>query len=125
MALPKVGVRLDGGMAPSACVEFATLAERSGFAAIWFAENPFQRGVLPAVAACLVRTERIVIGIGVFNPSKRPPTPVALGMGPPPEAAPGRPPARLRPGDPPATAGAWVRLRQSPRGGARPLPERH
>ncbi len=90
MTLPKLGVRLHGGMAPAACVELATLAERSGFAAIWFAENPFQRGVLPTVAACLVKTERITIGIGVFNPYNRHPTLIAMEMGALEELAPGR-----------------------------------
>src|SRR5271170_2318656 len=77
-------------MAPTACIALAQAAERSGFAAIWFAENPFQRGVLPAVAACLVRTERIVIGIGVFNPYNRHPTLIAMEMGAIEELAPGR-----------------------------------
>ena len=30
------------------CVEQARAAEQAGFATVWFAENPFNRGVLPA-----------------------------------------------------------------------------
>jgi 5,10-methylenetetrahydromethanopterin reductase len=90
VSLPRLGVRLHGGMAPAACIELAMAAERSGFAAIWFAENPFQRGVLPAVSACLVKTARITIGIGVFNPYNRHPTLIAMEMAALDELAPGR-----------------------------------
>jgi 5,10-methylenetetrahydromethanopterin reductase len=77
-------------MAPASCIELALAAEHAGFAALWFAENPFQRGVLPAVAACLVKTARITIGIGVFNPYNRHPTLIAMEMAALDELAPGR-----------------------------------
>jgi 5,10-methylenetetrahydromethanopterin reductase len=90
VSLPRLGVRLHGGLAPAACIELAVAAERSGFSAIWFAENPFQRGVLPAVAACLIKTAHITIGIGVFNPYNRHPTLIAMEMAALDELAPGR-----------------------------------
>ena len=48
---------------------------------MWFAENPFGRGVLPAAALCAVATERVRIGIGVFNPYNLPPTLMAMKIG--------------------------------------------
>jgi 5,10-methylenetetrahydromethanopterin reductase len=79
---PKLSVRLHGGLAPRRCVELATAAEASGFHAVWFAENPFNRGVLPAAAACAAATRRIGMGIGVFNPYNRHPTLIAMEIGP-------------------------------------------
>jgi 5,10-methylenetetrahydromethanopterin reductase len=90
VSLPRLGIRLHGGMAPGACIELARAAERSGFSAIWFAENPFQRGVLPAVAACLVETAHVTVGIGVFNPYNRHPTLIAMEIAALDELAPGR-----------------------------------
>lgn len=77
----RFGVRLDGWMAPQRCVELAGAAEASGFETLWYAENPFGRGVLPAMAACGVATKRIEIGIGVFNPYNRHPSMMAMEMG--------------------------------------------
>src|SRR5215471_15975054 len=78
MDLPQVGVRLHGGMAPARCIELARAADAAGFASVWFAENPFHRGVLPAVSACVVSTERVRIGVGVVNPYNRHPTLIAM-----------------------------------------------
>lgn len=77
----RFGMRLDGWMAPSRCVELAVAAEKAGFDAIWFAENPYGRGVIPAVAACMLATKTIEVGIGVFNPFNRHPTLIAMEMG--------------------------------------------
>lgn len=79
--LPDISVRAHGGLAPGPSIELAEAAERSGFRTLWFAENPFQRGVLPAVAACAAATRRIKLGIGVFNPFNRHPTLMAMEMG--------------------------------------------
>ncbi len=68
-------------MDPRICAAAALHAERHGFSTVWFAENPFQRGVLPAAAACAVATESIEIGIGVFNPFNRHPTLMAMEIG--------------------------------------------
>ena len=76
--LPRIGIRLHGGMAPGRCIELAKHAEAGGFASVWFAENPFNRGVLPAAAACAAVTGRLRIGIGVFNPFNRHPTLMAM-----------------------------------------------
>ena len=44
--LPKLSVRLHGGIDPSRCVTLAKAAEARGFDSVWFAENAFNRGVL-------------------------------------------------------------------------------
>lgn len=89
-ASPRIGVRLHGGLPAARCIELARIAEASGFAAVWFAENPFNRGVLPAAAACAAATTRIRIGIGVFNPFNRHPTLIAMEIGALDELAQGR-----------------------------------
>lgn len=65
-------------MSPRNCIEIAEAVERNGLSALWFAENPFNRGVLPAVAGAALATTRIKIGIGVFNPYNRHPTLIAM-----------------------------------------------
>lgn len=80
-ALPTIGVRAHGGMTPKACIEVAEATEHNGLSAIWFAENPFNRGVLPAVTGAALATRRIGIGIGVFNPYNRHPTLIAMEIG--------------------------------------------
>jgi hypothetical protein len=72
--ITNIGLRLHGGLDPRHCVELARAAEANNFASVWFAENPFERGVLPTAAACAAATERIRIGIGVWNPFNRHPT---------------------------------------------------
>ena len=57
---------------------------------IWFAENPFNRGALPAAAACAVATKTLRIGAGVFNPYNRHPTLIAMEIGALDELAGGR-----------------------------------
>ena len=92
-ASPKFSVRLHGGIDPRRSIELARIAEANGFASLWFAENPFNRGVLPAAAACAAATSRIGIGIGVLNPYNRHPTLIAMEIGALDEIARGR--ARL------------------------------
>ena len=91
--LPKLSVRLHGGIDPRRCLELAKVAEANGFDSVWFAENPFGRGVLPAASACAAATRRMRIGIGVFNPFNRHPTLIAMEIGALDELAQGR--ARL------------------------------
>jgi 5,10-methylenetetrahydromethanopterin reductase len=79
--LPKLSVRLSGGIVPRRCIDFAKVADANGYDSIWFAENPFNRGVLPAASACAVATSRIRIGVGVFNPYNRHPTLIAMEIG--------------------------------------------
>jgi 5,10-methylenetetrahydromethanopterin reductase len=79
--LPKLSVRLHGGVPAAACVAQAKAAEAAGFASVWFAENMFARGILPAAAACAVATQRLGIGAGVFNPYNRHPTLIAMEIG--------------------------------------------
>jgi len=75
---PRLGIRLHGGLDPRQCVALAAAAEANGFASVWFAENPLERGVMPAVAACAVATYRIELGIGVWNPFLRHPAQIAM-----------------------------------------------
>jgi len=81
VTIPKLAIRLHGGLAPRRCVELAVAAETHGFSSVWFAENPFGRGVLPAASACAAATARLRIGIGVFNPFNRHPTLMAMEIG--------------------------------------------
>jgi 5,10-methylenetetrahydromethanopterin reductase len=91
--LPKLSVRLSGGIDPRRSVDLAKAADVLGFDTVWFAENAFNRGVLPAAAACAAATGRVGIGIGVFNPMNRHPTLIAMEIGALDELAQGR--ARL------------------------------
>ena len=50
--LPRFSLRLHQGLTPQACGALAASAEAHGFHTLWFAENPFGRAILPAVAAC-------------------------------------------------------------------------
>src|SRR5205823_13762749 len=76
--LPRFGIRLHGGLPPQRCIELAVAAEALGFASVWFAENPLERGALPALAACAAATSRIELGIGVWNPFLRHPAQIAM-----------------------------------------------
>ena len=80
-AKPRLAVRLHGGMRVADCIAQAAAAEAAGFASVWFAENPFARGILPAAAACALATRRIAIGAGVFNPFNRHPSLIAMEIG--------------------------------------------
>jgi 5,10-methylenetetrahydromethanopterin reductase len=68
-------------MEPRRCIELANAAEANGFSSVWFAENPFERGVLPIAAACACATKTIGIGIGVWNPYNRHPSLMAMEIG--------------------------------------------
>jgi 5,10-methylenetetrahydromethanopterin reductase len=81
VALPKLNVRLHGGMTPQECVAQARAAEAAGIDGIWFAENPFARGVVATAAACALATRTQSIGAGVFNPRGRHPTLIAMEIG--------------------------------------------
>jgi 5,10-methylenetetrahydromethanopterin reductase len=74
-------MRFHSGMSAQRCVKLARAAELGAFASIWLAENLYERGVLPAASACAVATERVRIGIGVFNPYNRHPTLMAMEAG--------------------------------------------
>lgn len=78
LKLPRLSLRLHGGQSAAACVEFAKAAEAANLEGVWFAENAFARGILPAAAACAVATQRLRIGAGVFNPFSRHPTMMAM-----------------------------------------------
>jgi len=88
--LPRVGIRLDQELDPRHCIDLARIAETSGFASLWFAENPFHRGILPALSACAAGTERIDIGIGSVNPYQHHPTQIAMDFAALDELADGR-----------------------------------
>lgn len=74
-------MRLDGWMKPSHCVELTQAAEERGFDNVWFAENPYGRGVFSAMVASGLATSRIGIGVGVLNPFQRHPSLIAMEMG--------------------------------------------
>jgi len=87
---PRLSLRVHGGLTPQQCMAQAQAAEAAGFHGIWFAENPFNRGILPAAAACAVATSRLLISPGVFNPYNRHPTLIAMEIGALDELAQGR-----------------------------------
>lgn len=80
-ALPRFGVRLHQALSPRDCIPLAQAAEAAGFSSVWFAENPFERGVLPAVSACAALTERIDIGVGIVTPYMHHPVQIAMEFG--------------------------------------------
>ena len=80
MTYPRLGMRLHGGLAPNRCVELAKAAEAYGLSSVWFAENPLERGALPALAACATATSRIELGVGVWNPYLRHPAQIAMDI---------------------------------------------
>src|SRR5499427_2730643 len=75
--LPRFSLRLHQGLTPQACRALAASAEAHGFHTLWFAENPFGRAILPAVAACAADTSRIRLGLGILNPYQHHPTLIA------------------------------------------------
>ena len=85
-----MGIRLHGGLGPHACARLAAIAEANGLDHVWFAENPFGRGVLPAVSASAVATRRLRLGVGVINPHTRHPALIAMEFGALDELAHGR-----------------------------------
>ena len=87
---PRLSLRLHGGLTPQQCVAQARAAEETGLHGVWFAENPFNRGILPAAAACAVATRTIKIAPGVFSPYNRHPTLIAMEIGALDELAQGR-----------------------------------
>ena len=81
MTLPRLAIRLPSAMDARRSSALAQCAEANGFDAVWFAENPYQRGVLPAMTASAMATEALTIGVGVFNPFNRHPTLMAMEVG--------------------------------------------
>lgn len=77
-ALSEFGLRLSGALDPRNCVDLARAAEKAGLVSVWFAENPFQRGVLVTAGASATVTERVRIGVGVVNPFTRHPVQIAM-----------------------------------------------
>ena len=75
--LPRFGVRLSQALEPRRSLELAAAAEANGFASLWFAENPFHRGIVPVAGACAAMTERIGIGLGIVNFYQHHPTLIA------------------------------------------------
>jgi len=75
--LPRFGVRLSQALEPRRSLELAAAAEADGFASLWFAENPFHRGLVPVAGACAAMTERISIGLGIVNFYQHHPTLIA------------------------------------------------
>jgi 5,10-methylenetetrahydromethanopterin reductase len=76
--LPAIGLRLHGGPDPRGLAELADIAEANGLASVWFAENPFQHGVIPAASACAWTTRRLRIGLGIVNVYSHHPTQIAM-----------------------------------------------
>jgi 5,10-methylenetetrahydromethanopterin reductase len=74
---PRFSLRLHQGLTPQACRSLAASAEAHGFHTLWFAENPFGRAILPAVAACAADTSRVRLGLGILNPYQHHPTLIA------------------------------------------------
>jgi 5,10-methylenetetrahydromethanopterin reductase len=80
-APPKISLRLHGGMQIPDCVALAEAAEGAGCHGLWFAENPFARGIISAMTACAAVTGKVRIGPGVLNPFARHPAMIAMEIG--------------------------------------------
>jgi 5,10-methylenetetrahydromethanopterin reductase len=78
--MPRIALRVHGGLPAMECAEQARAAERAGFATLWVAENPLGRGALPALTASALATKSLRLGAGVFNPFTRHPTLIAMEM---------------------------------------------
>jgi len=78
--LIRIALRVHGGLAARDCGAQARAAEEAGFTTVWFAENPFARGAMAALAASALATRTIRLGAGVFNPFNRHPTLIAMEM---------------------------------------------
>ena len=78
--LPRFSLRLHQGLTPQACRALAASAEAHGFHTLWFAENPFGRAILPAVAACAADTSRVRLGLGILNPYQHATNPLLCSM---------------------------------------------
>ena len=76
--LSQLAIRLSGATEPRRSVELAVRAEARGFDSVWFAENLFERGILPAAAASAAVTRRVRIGLGVLILYNRHPTLAAM-----------------------------------------------
>lgn len=81
MASFRIGMLLSGAVPARRCFELASMAEAFGLTSIWFAENPMERSVAPALAACAMATTRIELGIGGWNPFLRHPAQIAMEVG--------------------------------------------
>lgn len=77
----KISLRLHGGMRAADCVALAKVADAAGCHGLWFAENPFARGIVPAMTACAAVTGKVKIGPGVLNPFARHPALIAMEIG--------------------------------------------
>ena len=76
--LSQLAIKLSGATEPRRSVELAVRAEARGFDSVWFAENLFERGILPAAAASAAVTRRVRIGLGVLILYNRHPTLAAM-----------------------------------------------
>lgn len=109
--LPRLALRLSDQLPAARCGELAGIAEAAGFSSVWFAENQFGRGVLPAATASAIGTRSLRIGIGVLNPYSRHPTLMAMEMGALDELAGGRVALGIGGGVPPAIRQMGCRYR--------------
>ncbi len=79
--LPAISIRLHSASDSRRCGELAAAAESSGFRSVWFAENLFERGVLPSATASALATRTLQICTGIINPFNRHPTLMAMEIG--------------------------------------------
>src|SRR6266852_2502063 len=117
--LPRFGVRLSQALEPRRSLELAAAAEADGFASLWFAENPFHRGLVPVAGACAAMTERISIGLGIVNFYQHHPTLIAAEFAALDELAGGPRPARYRRGHRAAGSAARLQVAPAPLAGGR------
>ena len=111
--LPRFGVRLSQALEPATFAgSLAAAAEANGFASLWFAENPFHRGIVAVAGACAATTERIGIGLGIVNFYQHHPTLIAAEFAALDELAGGR--VRLGIGSGDRAAGSAARLQVAP-----------
>jgi 5,10-methylenetetrahydromethanopterin reductase len=86
----KFSIRLNNDLPPERFIHMAVLAEEAGFDQMWVSNDLFWHSAPVLVAAATRVTNRIALGIGVFNPVSMHPAEIAMAAASLQEASGGR-----------------------------------
>ena len=90
MVVPQVGLCFDRTFPPSAVVEFAEHADRTGLDQLWVIEDCFFTAAVSLAATALARSERLTVGLGILPAVARNPAITAMEIATLANLAPGR-----------------------------------